>query len=143
MSMEYSKTGEQLTERFEGVRLTAYQDSVGRWTCGYGHTAGVQAGTTCDLAQAEAWLYDDIQWAASAVNTFVTVPLTQPEFDALCDFTFNLGRGSLEHSTLLQLVNKGDFADAANEFEKWSYAGGHEVAGLLRRRLAEKQEFQS
>lgn len=141
--MVYSKQGLALTESFEGCKLCAYQDSVGRWTIGYGHTAGVQPGDCITQDQAEAYLMADSAWAQTFVNHVVYAPLTQGEFDALVDFCFNLGSGSLQHSTLLQLVNKGDFADAANQFERWSFAGGVQVAGLLRRRLAEKSEFQS
>jgi lysozyme len=140
--VNYSKVGlEQLTEAFEGCRLYAYQDSRGVWTLGYGHTSGVNPADTCSQAQAESWLLEDVAWAEAAVNHYVTVALTQGEFDALTDFTFNLGTGSLQHSTLLKLINAGDFAHAANEFEKWDRCGGVEVAGLLRRRLAEKKVF--
>ena len=141
--MEYSKSGIQLTERFEGVRLTAYQDQVGRWTLGYGHTSGVQAGQTCTPEQAEEWLQSDTAWAVGVVNRLVRVPLSQGEFDALVDFVFNLGSGNFQHSHLLELVNQGDFTSAALEFAKWGHAGGQVVAGLLRRRIAEQQEFQA
>lgn len=139
--MKYSKNGLQITEQFEGCRLVAYQDQVGVWTIGYGHTRGVHAGMTCTMAQAEAWLLEDVASAEADVNTHVAVPLTQGEFDALVDFTFNLGSGSFNGSTLLKLLNKGDYQDAAEQFARWDKAGGKEVAGLLRRRLAEKQEF--
>ncbi len=139
--MNYSKSGLQLTERFEGLRLTAYQDQVGRWTCGYGHTAGVQQGDTCTQAQAEAWLASDVSWAVQTVNMYVTIALTQGEFDALVDFVFNLGSGSFQHSRLLSAVQARDFEGAAAEFEKWDHAGGQVVAGLLRRRIAEEAEF--
>ena len=139
--MQYSKLGLALTERFEGCRLEAYQDSVGVWTIGYGHTRGVQQGMTCTQEQAEEWLLQDSLQAQDAVNDLVTVLLTQPEFDALVDFTFNLGAGALAESTMLRLLNAGDFAGAASQFELWDHAGGKVVAGLLRRRLAEKQEF--
>jgi len=139
--MNYSKSGLSLTESFEGCRLTAYQDSVGKWTIGFGHTANVQPGDTCTPDQAEAMLIADTAWAVAYVNHIVTSALSQGEFDALVDFTFNLGVGNFRSSTLLSLVNKGDMADAANEFEKWDKAGGVEVAGLLRRRQAEEQEF--
>jgi lysozyme len=141
MDMTYSKSGVELTEQFEGERLTAYQDSVGRWTIGYGHTAGVVAGQTCTQADAEQWLQQDMDWAVRTVNAAVTVELTQDEFDALVDFTFNLGSGSLEHSELLQLVNQKDFVHAAEQFDLWDHAGGQVVAGLLRRREAEANEF--
>lgn len=139
--MQYSRVGLALTERFEGCRLQAYQDSVGVWTIGYGHTRGVQQGMTCTQEQAEEWLVQDSLQAQDAVNDLVTVLLTQPEFDALVDFTFNLGAGALAESTMLRLLNAGDFAGAAGQFELWDHAGGKVVAGLLRRRLAEKQEF--
>ena len=141
--MNYSKTGLALTEQFEGLRLTAYQDQVGRYTIGYGHTAGVQQGDTCTQAQAEAWLASDVSWAVQTVNLYVTIALTQGEFDALVDFVFNLGAGSFEHSRLLTLVNQRAFATAAADFEKWDMAGGQVVAGLLRRRIAEEAEFKS
>lgn len=141
--MEYSKSGLQLTESFEGLRLEAYQDSVGKWTCGYGHTMGVTEGTTCTQAQAEEWLQNDINWAVFVVNNVVKVPISQGIFDSLVDFTFNLGAGNFKSSTLLKLVNAGDMEDAAKEFEKWDKAGGVVVAGLLRRRIAEEQEFQN
>lgn len=139
--MQYSLDGLHLTERFEGCRLEAYRDSVGVLTIGYGHTAGVKEGDTCTQEQAERWLQEDIQAAANAVNKYVNVSLTQGEFDALVDFTFNLGSGSLQHSTLLRLLNSGDPEDAAKEFERWDKAGGKVVAGLLRRRQAEESEF--
>lgn len=141
--MKYSLSGLHLTEREEGVRLTAYQDQVGVLTIGYGHTHGVTEGMTCSQEQAEKWLQEDIASAEAAVNTYVHVPLTQGEFDALTDFVFNLGSGSLLHSTLLTLLNKGDREGAAKEFEKWDHAGGKVVAGLLRRRQEEEKEFLS
>lgn len=141
--MNYSRQGLALTESFEGVRLTAYQDSTGRWTIGYGHTFCVLKGQTCTQQDAEAWLISDVAWAEKAVNRLVTSPLSQGEYDALVDFTFNLGVGSLQHSTLLHLVDARMYEEAAQEFEKWDYAGGVIVAGLMRRRLAEAQEFNS
>lgn len=141
MAMQYSKSGLTLTESFEGLRLIAYQDSVGVWTIGYGHTRGVCAGMNCNRQQAEAWLIEDIAFAVAFVNAHVKVQITQGEFDALVDFAFNLGVGSEEHSTLLALVNEGRFDEAKLQFPKWDIAGGHEVAGLLRRRMAEQAEF--
>src|SRR5258708_6178734 len=137
----YSSNGMHLTEQFEGDRLTAYQDSKGVWTIGYGHTRGVVPGMTCTQQQADRWLAEDIAWAESEVNKLVHVPLTQQQFDALVDFTFNCGSGNFDHSTLLKLVNAGDMEHAALEFEKWDRCGGKEVAGLLRRRKAEEAEF--
>lgn len=139
--MTYSSEGLLLTEKEEGVRLEAYLDSVGVPTIGYGHTRGVQIGDNCTQEQAEEWLKEDVSLCEQCVNTHITVPLTQGEFDALVDFCFNLGCGSLAHSTLLSLLNSGQSNRAAEEFEKWDHAGGKMMAGLLRRRLEEKAEF--
>jgi lysozyme len=143
MSMVYSKSGLALTERFEGVKLVAYPDQHGTWTIAYGHTAGVYEGMTCTADQAEQWLIEDTAWAEATVNKYVTRQVTQGEFDAMVDFTFNLGTGSFQHSTLLQMVDQGNFAAAADEFARWDKCGGQVVAGLLRRRIAEEQEFNS
>ena len=139
--MNYSDAGLALTEQSEGCRLDAYQDAVGVWTIGYGHTAGVQPGDTCTQDQASAWLTQDVQWAVDAVNRYVTVPLTQGQFDALVDFTFYLGVGNLIHSTLLRKLNTGDYAGAAAEFPRWNMAAGRVLPGLATRRAAEQAMF--
>ncbi len=100
-------------------------------------------GMTCTQEQAEQWLQEDVQSAVDAVNRLVTVQLTQNQFDALVDFTFNLGSGNLQSSTLLRLLNAGNYAGAAGEFEKWDKAGGQALPGLLRRRQAERDLFNS
>lgn len=143
--MQYSRTGIHLTESFEACRLVAYHGSADRpgvWSIGYGHTHGVKEGDVCTQAQAEEWLVDDIRWAELVVNAHVTVQLTQQEFDALVDFVFNVGSGNFTSSTMLKLLNEGDHHGAAQQFELWDHAGGVEVAGLLRRRQAEKSEFE-
>ncbi|HEX4064519.1 MAG TPA: lysozyme [Acidobacteriaceae bacterium] len=142
-NLAYGGKGLALTEQFEGCRLNAYQDQVGVWTIGYGHTGpDVIAGLTITQAQAQAFLQADVASAADCVNRLVAVQLSQEEFDALVDFAFNLGSGALAGSTLLRLLNAGNFTAAAAEFEKWDRAGGVVVAGLLRRRTAETALFQ-
>lgn len=132
-----------LTEKFEGCKLVAYRDNKGVLTIGYGHTFHVYEGETCTQDQADLWLVSDIAIAETAVNRLVGVKLTQGEFDALVDFTFNVGCNAFGKSTMLKLINVSAFQAAAKEFEKWDYAGGKEVAGLLRRRKAEEQVFNS
>ena len=139
--MTYSKAGIQLTERFEGCRLAAYPDTGGVWTIGYGHTNGVHESMTCTREQAEAWLKQDIQAAADAVNRRVSVLLKQSEFDALVDFVFNLGVRAFARSTMLKDINAGNFAAAASQFPLWDQDAGRALAGLLHRRLAEEAEF--
>jgi lysozyme len=141
--MEYSQSGLHLTEQFEGCRLNAYQDQGGRWTIGYGHANGVTPGMVCTLDQAEAWLLQDVQNAVNHVNSLVSVQLTQSIFDSLVDFSFNVGCEAFKNSTMLRLINEGQFWDAADQFERWDHCSGQVVAGLLRRREAEKDEFKT
>jgi lysozyme len=143
-NLSYSDQGLALTERFEGLQLTAYQDPVGVWTIGYGHTGpDVQPGLTITQEQAGALLLQDVAGAVAAVNRLVTVPLTQNQFDALVDFTFNVGQGNLASSTLLRELNAGNTAGAAAQFLVWVYAKGVELPGLVTRRQAESALFQS
>lgn len=143
--MEYSETGLTLTKGFEapgGVPvLTAYKDIAGVWTNGFGNTHGVIPGSTITVDQANADLVRNVQEAVNAVNRLVKVNLNQNRFDALVDFTYNLGQGSLATSTLLRLLNQSDYDGAANQFLRWNLAGGKPVAGLTRRRQAEHDLF--
>jgi lysozyme len=131
-----------LVKASEGCRLTAYRDSVGILTIGYGSTGGIKPGQTITQAEAEAMLVDDLDAAAEAVRKLVTVPLTQGQFDALCDFVFNLGEGRLRDSTLLRLLNQGKYGEAAAQFRFWVMAGGHPLPGLVKRRAAERALFE-
>lgn len=141
--MTYSKSGEALTKQFEGCKLVAYQDVRGIWTVGFGHTGPeVIEGLTWTQDQADAQLMLDMASAQDCVNAKVTVALTQPEFDSLCDFVYNVGCGNFSASTLLKRLNQGDYQGAAGLFDEWDYAGGKQVAGLLRRREAERQQFE-
>lgn len=140
----YSEWGLRMTKKFEGLRLKAYQDVAGVWTIGYGHTGhDVHAGKQVTEAEAEALLLADMESAVSCVNRLVEVELTQGQFDALVDFCFNLGERSLHGSTLLRLVNAGDFQAAVKQFVLWDHAGGKVQAGLARRRQAEVKMFMS
>jgi lysozyme len=141
-NLTYSTQGLSLTEQFEGCRLTAYQDQVGVWTIGYGHTGpDVTPGLTIASDRAQALLAQDISSAAACVNNVVTVKLSQEEFDALVEFVFNLGAGAFKSSSMLRDLTAGDFTSAADQFVLWDHAGGAVVAGLLRRRQAEATLF--
>jgi len=141
MAFKTSQAGVNLIKSFEGCKLTAYQDSAGVWTIGYGHTSGVKAGMKITEAQAEAYLKGDLVTAENAVNGKVTYRIKQNQFDALVSFTYNVGSGNFGSSTLLKKLNQGDITGAANEFDKWNKAGGKVLAGLVRRRAAEKAMF--
>lgn len=141
-NLVYSNYGNTLTKGFESCRLTAYQDIRGIWTIGFGHTGPeVCSGLIWTQAQADLQLTIDEKSAVSTVNAVVEVILTQGEFDALVDFTFNDGGHAFATSTLLKLLNDGNYAGAADELLKWDHAGAQVVAGLLRRRTEERNEF--
>lgn len=140
--MEYSKDGMALTEGFEKCVLIPYQDIKGIWTAGWGHVGPeVMPGIPWTQSQADQQLLIDVQHASDTVNDVVTVPLTQPEFDALVDFAFNCGCNAFKGSTMLKLLNSGDYAGAAAQLDLWDHASGQVVAGLLRRRQAETALF--
>lgn len=142
MTMLYSKDGMRLTESFESCRLEAYQDLRGIWTIGWGHTGPeVVDGLVWTQEQADAQLLLDVQNAVDHVNRLVSVPLSQEEFDSLVDFVYNAGGGAFKDSTMLRKLNAGDYAGAANEFDRWDHADGTVVSGLLRRREAETNLF--
>jgi len=124
----------------EGCKLTAYQDSAGIWTIGYGH-AYVHEGMVISQDQAEQLLRNDLYKFQLSVNNLVTVDLTQGQFDALCDFAFNCGSSNLQSSTLLKDINSGNLADVDVQFPRWDKSGGVALGGLLKRREAEDAMF--
>ncbi|END2547690.1 MAG: lysozyme [Enterobacter sp.] len=146
--MQTSDKGISLIKQFEGCKLTAYQDSVGVWTIGYGWTQPVdgkpiRAGMTIKQETAERLLKTGLVSYESDVSRLVKVGLTQGQFDALVSFTYNLGARSLSTSILLRKLNAGDYAGAADEFLRWNKAGGKVLNGLTRRREAERALFLS
>jgi lysozyme len=137
-----------LIKRFEGYRDKAYQDSAGIWTIGYGTTVypdgkHVQKGETCTQEQAEEYLLHDSAWAVSCVMNNVRVPLTNSQKDALISFVYNVGCSAFQKSTLLRLLNAGNYDDAAKQFPRWNKAGGVVLDGLTKRRKAEMALFLS
>jgi GH24 family phage-related lysozyme (muramidase) len=138
-----AEPGLALLKSFEQCRLSAYRDSAGIATIGWGHTDGVKMTDTCSQDQADRWLVGDVQAAVNACDANAPKNLTQNQFDALVVFTFNVGVGAEAHSTLLAKLKAGDMAGAADEFLKWDHAGGVVVPGLTRRRQAERALFLS
>lgn len=127
----------------EGLRLTAYPDAAG-YSIGYGHYLGASpTPAAITQAQADAYLAADARAAAIAVTKHVSAPINQRQFDALVSFAYNLGADALRSSTLLQKLNAGDIAGAANEFGRWVYVQGHVSDGLVTRRALEKSLFLS
>lgn len=141
-----SSAGRALIKAHEGLRLQAYPDPASGghpWTIGYGHTSGVKPGDKITEEEADAFLAEDLVWVEHTINALVKVPLTQPQFDALASLIFNIGARAFEKSTLLRLLNSGDYLGASVQFERWVHAAGKVMPGLRRRRREERDLFLS
>ena len=138
-----SETGVALIKKWEGCRLKAYQCSAQVWTVGWGHTKDVGRNTVISQEYADELLIQDLRIYEEAVNKYVKVPLTQNQFDAIVSLSFNIGIGAFQKSTLLRVLNRKDYAEAANQFLVWKYAKGKIVQGLINRRADERKLFLS
>lgn len=142
MTRQITQAGIGLIKSFEARRYVAYRPTPNDvWTIADGHTIGVKEGDTCDDAQADAWLIEDTASAAAEVDSDITAPLTDDEFDALVCLAFNIGRGAFRNSTLRRKLDAGDYQGAAQEFLRWNKQASRELAGLDRRRAAEMALF--
>jgi lysozyme len=145
-SLTPSQDAINLIKEFEGCKLTAYQDSVGIWTIGYGSTringAPVRPGQKITQAEADAALTEHLnKQVAPSINSSIKAPITQSMYDALCCFTYNLGGGALAKSSLASDLNSPNYELAANNFSMYNKAGGQVLPGLSRRRAAEQALF--
>lgn len=140
--MKTSLAGLRLIKKFEGLRLKAYICPAGVLTIGYGSTgAHVKPEMVITAAEAEALLIKDLARFENAINRLVKVPLNQNQFDALASFIFNIGIGAFEKSTLLRILNTGNYNAAADQFGRWTRGGGVVLEGLVKRRKEEKNLF--
>lgn len=150
--MQISENGLELLKQWEGFKLQQYKDSAGLPTIGVGHliTKAEQAsgeivinGVPVQYAngltdqQALDLLSQDVQPAENAVNNNVKVVLSQNQFDALVSFTFNVGGGAFTSSTLLKVLNQGQYDQVPDQLRRWNKAGGQVVQGLVNRRQNE------
>ena len=147
--MQISNKGIQLIKHHEGVLNKPYRDCVGLWTVGVGHLIGdgkslpESWNKLFTTEEVDALLKQDLVRFERGVQKLLPVPLTQNQFDALISFSFNLGLGVLQRSTLRQNILRKDFKGAAEEFLKYVRAGGKIVKGLVTRRNDEKALFES
>lgn len=140
--MQLTDQGIQLIQHFEGCRLTAYRDPVGVLTIGYGHTGpDVRVGMVLTQDQADALLGEDLARFAADVRPLVEADLADHQFSALVSLAYNVGIPAVRQSTLLRLLNRGDYWGAANQFGVWNRAGGRVLNGLVLRRAAERDLF--
>mgnify|MGYP006055735879 FL=1 len=144
--MKTNLAGIELIKAWEGLRTTAYQDSVGVWTIGYGHTsmAGepkVTPGMRITPDQATAILANDLGKYESAVSSALKRTPTGNQFAAMVSLCFNVGPGNFLKSSVLTRFNAGDMQGAADAFLMWNKAGGKVLQGLVNRREAERKLF--
>ena len=143
--MNISQRGLDRIKSHEALRLFAYLDVAGVPTVGFGHTNGVQLGQRITPEQAEAFLRADLAWVERCIADNVRVPLTQSQYDALASLIFNIGAGAFRDSTLLRMLNAGDYEGAAEQFLRWNKARVNGVLkvveGLTTRRAAERAMF--
>ena len=141
--MQISDEGIDLVKAFEGLELEAYQCAAGVWTIGNGYTKQVQEGDSWSEEKADHMLLHEFtNEYENVVNACVKVPINQCQFDALCSFVYNLGGNALGTSTLLKVLNSGDYNGVPEQIKRWNKAGGKVLAGLVRRRSAEAELFQ-
>lgn len=143
-----SAAGRRFLQHYEagpngGVALTTYKDHAKLKTIGWGHklVGNEDYPNGISPEKAEQLFDTDISRFENVVNDSVKVPLTQSQFDALTSFSYNVGRGAFASSTLLQRLNQGDYAGAANEFANWTRVGKDHPPGQINRRKAERAMF--
>lgn len=168
--MKVSDKALKMLKHHEGVRTKPYRDVVALWTIGVGHLMYPEQATlpnrknakpgytgmcredyqirledfrVFSMEEVDGLLKSDLGRFERGVERLITVPLSQNQFDALVSFSFNLGLGTLQRSTLRQKVNRGDFEGAAEEFLKYTMAGGKVFRGLEIRRNDERALFLS
>jgi lysozyme len=139
--MKISNNGLNLIKHFEGMELEAYKCPAGVWTIGYGHIKTAVEGMTITEAEANEMLIEEMVEYENYIINAVDVDLTQNQFDAMVSWVYNLGSGNLRTSTLLKVLNSGDYAGVPEQMLRWNKAGGKVLEGLTRRRQAEADLF--
>lgn len=143
---DISEMGYSIIREFEGLKTNAYLDGGGVWTIGYGtikypNGTRVKSGDKCTKQQAEEWLKNDCGWVDRCLDKYVSVAVTQNQFDALASLVYNIGETAFSKSTMLTLINQNSLKAAANQFDRWIFDNGKIVKGLANRRAKEKTLF--
>lgn len=138
-----------MIKHHEGFVRKPYQDPIGLWTVGVGHLIGdgkklpKEWNKEFTDEEVDNILCDDLERFEIGIQRLTKVSLTQSQFDALVSFSFNVGLGNFQSSTLRSKLNRGDYEGASNEFPKWRKAGGKILPGLVKRRADERALFLS
>lgn len=136
-----------LVKRFEGLRLEAYQDSVGVWTIGYGTTAmaglGItpRAGMKITEQEAEEYLRRGLEKFADEIRPYIKAPINENQFGAFLSLAYNIGPDAFRKSSALRFFNAGETFKAGESILWWNKAKGKTLKGLVRRREAELKLF--
>ena len=144
--LDISENGYAIIRDAEGFRSTAYLDTGGVWTIGFGtikypNGTSVKKGDTCTKNEAEQWLKNDCVWVDACLDKNVKVNLNQNQFDALASFVYNVGETAFVKSTMLTLINQNSWTSAASQFDRWVFDNGKRIQGLVNRRTKEKSLF--
>ena len=148
-NLDICNAGLDLIKEYEGFRSNVYQDQKGIWTIGWGTTylsdGSKVTSHTPSVSEEEATelLHYGCRIAVKSINDHVSVALNQNQFDALVCFVYNIGIGGFQSSTLLRLLNDGDYDSVSSQLMRWNKADGVEARGLTRRRKAEAELFNS
>ena len=142
--MQISRRGINLIKRWEGCKLRAYRDVKGVLTIGWGTTDPKYAfdGNEITQAQADHLFMQDVLKFQREIAPLIKVEVAQAHWDALISLAYNIGSGAFGRSTLLRLLNQGNYAGAQGQFSRWIYSGGKVYQGLVNRRADEAQVFQ-
>ena len=147
--MKISQKGLDLIKHYEGCHYEPYRDPIGLYTVGYGHLIGdgkslpIEWFRRFTQEEVDELLKKDLERFERGVSRLCPNNLTQPRFDALVSFAFNVGLGNLQASTLRRKHNRSDVFGEAQEFLKWNKAGGKILRGLTRRRESESALYLS
>lgn len=148
--MHISQAGLDLIKSFEGYHDALPDGSCRSYLCpahvltiGWGCTEGVTEGQVWTRSQAEEGLRRELLKHEAHVKRLTTAELNQNQFDALTSFTYNVGAGALQKSTLLRCLNRGDMDGAAHGFLLWNKGGGKVLPGLVKRRVREAFLFKT
>lgn len=145
--LDISENGYAIIRDAEGFRSTAYLDTGGVWTIGFGtikypNGKSVKKGDSCTKSEAELWLKNDCVWVDACLDKNIKVKINQNQFDALASFVYNIGETAFIKSSMLTLINQNSMALAASQFDRWVFDNGKRIQGLVNRRAKERKLFE-
>ena len=146
--MKINNAGLELIKTFEGFSSSPYLDPIGIPTIGFGSiwnddgSSVTMSQPDLNEAEAESYLRREVRHIEERIGRLIQAELTDNMFSSLCSFTYNIGTGALQRSTMRMKLHRGWYEAAAEEFPKWRNAGGRVLQGLVRRRIAERSLFE-